>query len=177
MVARTNTPNIHLIGHSVLLKFGIQDACYQTCAVYRYFKLLENIGKRADMILMTMGNDNTAHLRTMTAQIGDVRNDEVNTQHFVIRERQTTVNDKDVLTILDYRHVLANLIETAQRYDFQFFLHKVVITFLYQSDSFHTAPVLGHSGANTLSGETLRKIIFSIDNLRRRFLSLFISVV
>ena len=130
MIPGADTADIHLIGHAVLLELGVQNTGNQSRAVHRNLELLEHIRQCTDVVLMSVRDDNTANLVLVTAQVGNVRNDQVDAQHLIIRERQTAVDDKDVLSVLNHRHVLTDLIESAERYNFQFFLHKFEITFL-----------------------------------------------
>ena len=123
MVTGTDALDLDLLGHAVLLKFGIENTGSQSGTINRDIQFLEHIRQRADMVLMSMGNHNAANLVSMTAQVGDIRDNQVNTQEFIVRECQAAVNHKDILSILNYRHIFADLIESAQRYNLQFFFH------------------------------------------------------
>ena len=121
----------NLLRHFMLGKLGFDDPAGQPGGVNRSIALTQHIRDRADMILMPMGDDITAQLVQVALEISRIRNDQINAQHIVIRESHTAVDHDDITAVLDYGHVFADLIQTAERYDFQFFLHNSFITFLY----------------------------------------------
>ena len=126
VIACLDAVDLDLLGHAVLLKLGTQDTCHQTRAIDRNIQLFEHIRQCTDVILMAVRDDNAAHLVLVPAQIRDIRNDQIDAQQIIVRKRHAAVNDKNVLSVLHDRHVLADLIESAQRYNLQFFFHKCV---------------------------------------------------
>ena len=82
---------------------------------------------------MAVRDDVAAQLVDIALEVGRIRDDEVYAEHVVVRERDAAVDDDDISAVLDHSHVLADLVETAERYDLQFFFHNGFITFLYQS--------------------------------------------
>ena len=54
-------------------------------------------------------------------QIGHVRDHEVDAVHIVLRKAESAVDNDDVLAVFQHGHVLADLIQTAERNDLQFF--------------------------------------------------------
>ena len=112
---------------NVLGEFGLDDAAGQTGRIDRRVAFAQNIRDSADVVLMAVRDDIAAQLVDVALEVGRIRDDEVYAEHVVVRERDAAVDDDD------HSHVLADLVETAERYDLQFFFHNGFITFLYQS--------------------------------------------
>ena len=75
------------------------------------------------MVLMAVGDENTADAVPVLDEVGEVGNDHVHAVHIVIRKPHADVHHDDVAAILVHGEVLADLVETAQRNDLQFFCH------------------------------------------------------
>ena len=120
----------HLLGHLVLGKLGVDDAAGQAGRIDGRVDLAQDIGNGADVILMAMGDEIAAQLFLVALEVGRIRDNQVHAQHVVVREGHAAVDDHDIAAVLDDRHVLADLIETAQGDNLQFFFHKFDITFL-----------------------------------------------
>ena len=67
------------------------------------------------MILVRMREYDSAH--PPVAQVRDVREDEVDAEVLVAREREARVDDHDVVAVLVDGHVLADFAEPAERHD------------------------------------------------------------
>ncbi len=61
------------------------------------------------MILVSVGDQERADLGRVLPQVGDVRNDEVDAEHLLVREHEPAVDDDDVVAVLEDVHVLADL--------------------------------------------------------------------
>ena len=123
--------HLDLLGHLMLGQLGFDDAAGQSGRVNRCIALTQNIRNSTDMVLMSVGDHIAAQLVQVALEVRCIRNDQVNAQHVVIRKGNAAVNNYDVIAVLDHRHVLTDLVQTAERYDLQFFLHNSIITFLY----------------------------------------------
>ena len=75
------------------------------------------------MVLVSMGDKDTPDLALIFNKIADIGNDHVDTVHVIVREAHAAVHDNNVVAILVNSQVLTDLIETAQRNNFQFFSH------------------------------------------------------
>ena len=69
------------------------------------------------MILVSVRQKDAADLLLVLFEVGDVRDDQVNAQHIFVRECDAAVHDDDVVAVLDHGHVLADLVQTAERGD------------------------------------------------------------
>ena len=130
-IARTHMVELDLLGHLMLGELCLDDAAGQARGIDRCIALAQDIRDCADVVLMAMRNDIAAQLVQVALEIGGVRDHQVNAQHIIVREGHAAVDDHDVVSVFDHGHVLADLIETAQRYNLQFFFHDCFITFLY----------------------------------------------
>ena len=80
------------------------------------------------MVFVTMGNDNTAYFIFVFYQVTHIGNDQVNAEHVVVRKCQTGIDNDNVITILDDRHVFADFTQTSQRNYEQLFLLSQFLT-------------------------------------------------
>ena len=120
----------------MLGELGLDDAAGQPSRIDRRVAFAQHIWDRADVILMTVRDDIAAQLVQVALEVGRIRYDQIHAQHVVVRKRDTAVHHNDIVPVFDHGHVLADLVEAAQRYDFQFFFHNIDITFLFSSDFF-----------------------------------------
>ena len=79
------------------------------------------------MVLMAVGDEKAADPRAVFDEVADVGNDAVDAVHVVPGEGHAAVHHDDLAAVFIGGHVLADLIETAQGNDFQFFCHRFEI--------------------------------------------------
>jgi hypothetical protein len=77
--------------------------------------LPEEVGKRADVVLVSVREDDGADVAAAVPQGAEVGEDEVDAQMLVPREGEARVDDHDPAVALDEGHVLPDLTETAER--------------------------------------------------------------
>ena len=75
----------------------------------------EHIRRRADVVFMSVGDEIRTHALSVTLQIGDIRNHQINAEHILSREDRAAVHNDDIIAIFKRRHVLADLAKTTQR--------------------------------------------------------------
>ena len=80
-------------------------------------RVLQDVRQRAGMILMAMRQHDGRDLVLVLEQIGDIRDDEIDAEHIVIREHEPRVDHEDLVIHLDDGHVLADFSEPAERDD------------------------------------------------------------
>src|SRR5919106_399877 len=81
----------------------------------RHADLSEEVRQRSHVILVAVREDDGAHVAAPLAEIAEVRQDEVDAQVLVARERKARVDDHDPFVGLDHHHVLADFAEPAER--------------------------------------------------------------
>ncbi len=86
-------------------------------------ELAEHPGKRAEVILVPVRDDDRLDLGRPLAQVGEVGQHEVDADHLRGREAQSHVDDDDPAVVFDDRHVLTDLAEPAERQDAQLAAH------------------------------------------------------
>ena len=82
-------------------------------------EVLQQIRKRTGMVLVAVGDDDTAELLLVFKNVGVVRKHQVDTGLGVIREHETGVDEHHVVAALEDRHVLADAVKAAERDDLQ----------------------------------------------------------
>ena len=80
------------------------------------------------MVLVPVGDEQPPQPGAILHQIRHIRYHAVDAVHIITGERHTAVHHDDLAAILVGGHVLADLIQTAKRNDFQFFCHKKITT-------------------------------------------------
>ena len=70
----------------MLLQLILNKSHGQPGRIYRHIDILKHIGQRPDMILVPVSDHKALHLAYIILQIGDIRNDQVNPQHIVLRK-------------------------------------------------------------------------------------------
>ena len=73
--------------------------------------------QKACMVIVGMGQEDAPQLVLIFLQIGDVGDDHVHAQQIFVGEGHAGVNDDHILAVFQNSHVLADLVETAQRDD------------------------------------------------------------
>ena len=72
------------------------------------------------MILVTVGQQNTADFILILFEVGDIRDNKVYTKHILIGKCETAVDYYDVVFIFKDGDVFSDLVQTAQKHDFKF---------------------------------------------------------
>ena len=117
----------------VLLQLQLDKPRREFRAVDGQVDLLEHIGDGADVILVAVGDEQTPQTAAVLHQIRHVGDDAVDAVHVVAGECHAAVHHDDPAVLIG-GHVLADLVQTAKRDDFQFFCHKIVNSpFLYKA--------------------------------------------
>jgi hypothetical protein len=75
------------------------------------------MGQSADVVLVTVGDEDGANAIRVLSEIGYVGNGEVDSGHVIFREEDSGVNDYDVVFVLQRHHVLSDFPQASQRND------------------------------------------------------------
>ena len=84
----------------------------------RNIELGEDVGQGANVVFVTVGDDDTPYHVLSLKQIADVRDYQVNAKHFLFREHKPGINDDDIIFILHHHHVLADFTQPTEGDDF-----------------------------------------------------------
>ena len=71
------------------------------------------------MILVAVRDHDPTQLVDALGHVRHVGNDQIDAQHLLVGEHESGIDEHEVVAILQDHHVLADLAETAQRYDGQ----------------------------------------------------------
>ena len=82
-------------------------------------EVLQKVRKRTGVVLVAVGDDDTAELLLVLQNIGVVGKHQIDTGLGVIREHEAGVDEHHVVAALEDRHVLADAVEAAERDDLQ----------------------------------------------------------
>ena len=108
---------LRLLEQPVFFQLALDQSQCHAGAINRHIDLFQQICQTADMVLVTVGNDDAANLVLVALHIGEIRNDNIHTGHIHIRKCQTAVQNEHVIAALKHGHVLSDLVQTTQRND------------------------------------------------------------
>jgi hypothetical protein len=119
IIVRLDEPEIGTVEQLTLLESGLEQALGQARAVDRDPQLIEEIGNRADVILVAMGDEDRTDVVGMLSQVTDIRQEHIDPEHVFFREPDPRIDDDDIVAIFEDDHVLADLAKAAKEHDFQ----------------------------------------------------------
>ena len=103
--------------HAPLFKFVLYDAHGEPCGEHRDIDLLKNIGQRAYVVLVPVGYDKALDLVDIVLKISGVRNDKIDSEHVVLRKRQSAVHNNNTVSILEGSDIHSDLLKPSERND------------------------------------------------------------
>ena len=115
----------------MLLQLQLNQTVRHGGAVDGAIDLLHAVGNGADVVLVAVGDEHTPELLLVGHQVGKVRDHQVHAVHVLLGEAHAAVHRDHVLAVLQDGDVLADLIQSAQRNNFQFFCQLIYSPFVY----------------------------------------------
>ena len=103
------------IEQAVLFQFFPHQRERELRAVYRHVEVAENVGDRADVVFVRVREDDRAHHALVLLQVGDVGDDDVDAEQFLLGKHQAGVDHDDVVAAAKSEHVHAELAQSAER--------------------------------------------------------------
>ena len=116
LIARLHAVQLRLEIKHMLIEFVLQNSERQSGPIYRHVQFLEQIRNPADMILMAVRQHNALDFIGIADKIGDIRDDEVDSQHVVVGEAETAVDDEHAVAVFEHGQVLSDFVKPAERY-------------------------------------------------------------
>lgn len=104
----------------VLFQFVADQSQCQLCSIDWNIDLFQYIRKGSDMILVSVGDHKSLNLGNIFLKIGYIRDDQIDSQHIILRERKSTVYHYNTVFILKSSDVHSDLFQTAKWYDLKF---------------------------------------------------------
>ena len=115
LVARRVGPQVRALESAELAQAMPGYRERQRRAIHRHVELPQEVGERADMVLVAVGQHHGPEALPVLAEVGEVRDDIVHPRHLVVGEEEPAIDRDDVVARLDQHHVEADLAETPQR--------------------------------------------------------------
>ena len=124
LVVRAGLDELRCLAEPVLVELGLDEREREARRDDRGdLDLAEEVRQASDVILVTVREDDCAHLSPF--EVADVREEQVDPEMLVAREREPGVDDEQLARGLVDGHVLADLAEAAERDDPQGVAHPV----------------------------------------------------
>ena len=105
---------LDLAGEAVLLELALNQPHRQAGRIHRQVYTLEQVGQRADVILVPVRNHNAADPVGVSLHKGKIGQHQVHAQHVAVRKGHAAVHNDHVILALKKRKVFTNLIQAAQ---------------------------------------------------------------
>ena len=112
---------LDLVRQLVLLQLELNQAVGHGGAMDGAVHLPHGVGNRTDMVLVAVGDEEAPQLLLVGHQIGKVRDHQIHAVHILLGKAHTAVHHDHVLAVFQHGNVLADLVQTAKRDNFQFF--------------------------------------------------------
>ena len=103
--------------HPVFLQFQVHQGQRQFRSVDVRRRLFQDIGRRADVVFMSVGKKIPPDMIPLAHQVGNIRNHQIHAQHVFLRENAAAVHDDDIVLVFEHIHVLSDFVHTAEGYD------------------------------------------------------------
>ena len=128
-------PGLHgdelgLLEEAVLLKLQLDEPRGQAGAVDGHVHLPEDVGHGPDMVLVSVGDEQSPDAVLVLDEVRHIGDHQVNAVHILVGEAHAAVDDDDLAAVLIDGHVLADLVEAAKRDDFHFFCQNFALLFV-----------------------------------------------
>ena len=115
--ARSNLDQLGVIEHLVLFKLALDVGQGELRAVDGHVQLGENPRQAANVVLVSVREDDATDLLFVLDQIGDIGDDDVHAKKLDLGEHQAGVDDENVVFVADGEAVHAEFAQSAERND------------------------------------------------------------
>ena len=110
-----------LVRQLMLLQLQLNEAVGHGGAVDGAVYLPHGVGDGADVVFVSVGDKEAPQLILVGNQIGEIGNYQIHAVHILLGEAHAAVHHNHVLAVFQHRNILADLVQTAKRDNFQFF--------------------------------------------------------
>ena len=118
-LARGNNVELRRGQYTVLPELSLDKTDSQPCSVYGNVHLFEQVGKSADVIFVTVGNDDTPYPVGVLLNVCKIGKNKVNAGHIAVGKSKSAVNDKYIVGAFKNGHVFAYFVKSAKGDNFQ----------------------------------------------------------
>ena len=112
---------LDLVGQPVLFQFQLDQSGGHGGAMDGAIDLPHQIGDGTDVVLVSVGDEQAPQFLLICRQVGKVGDHQIHAVHILFGETDAAVHHDHVLAVFQDGDVLSDLIQTAQRDNFQFF--------------------------------------------------------
>ena len=102
-----------LVQQAVLLQLQLYQARRHAGGVDGGVHVPQQVGDGADVVLVSVGQEDTPNALAVFDEIGKVRDDHIDAVHVVVRKSHAHVYEDHIPAVFVYGQVLANLVEAA----------------------------------------------------------------
>ena len=110
-----------VVKQSMLFQFVFDIGEGELRAPNRNIQFAKDPWQGADMVLVPMGENDAAYPLAVLNQIGDIGNNDIDTQQFSFGEHEAGINDDDIVAPADGHAVHSELAQAAERAQFAVF--------------------------------------------------------
>ena len=96
------------------LELDLDQPLGQLGGIDRRLKLGQQIGQRADMVFVAMGDNDAPYFSLPLQEIADIGNHQIDAQHFFFGEHESGVDDNNVILIFHDHHVFTDFTQPAE---------------------------------------------------------------
>ena len=83
-------------------------------SVYRKIQFAYKKRNGPDMVFVAMGYDEPRHAFPVSKKIAEIRDDYVDSEHFIFGEHQAGVDDGDGVSVFEHHHIKAYFTQTTE---------------------------------------------------------------
>ncbi len=130
-LARLAGDELGLVQEAVFLQLELDQTGGHAGGVNGDVHVPEQIGDGADVVLMSVGEEDAPNTVAVFDEVGKIGDNHVNAVHIVVGEAHAYVHDNHISAVLVDGQVFANLVQAAKGNNFQFFSHKSLETLLF----------------------------------------------
>jgi hypothetical protein len=103
------------IQQPVFLKLFADERQRELGSIYRNVQVAKDVGNTTDVIFMRVREDDRAYHTFVLLQVCDVRDNDVYAEQFLLGEHEPGINDDNVVTEAQCKHVHSEFAQSAQR--------------------------------------------------------------
>jgi len=104
----------------VFFQFVADQSQRQLGSIDWNIDLLQYIRQSSNMVLMSVSNHKALHFGNVFLKISHIRDNKINSQHIILRERKSAIHNYNAVFILKSGDIHSDLFQTAKWYDFKF---------------------------------------------------------
>ena len=105
-----NNLSTYIVDISMFTKLMLDQSHRQLRCIDRHIHLILNIWYRSDMVLMSVRNYKSLDLICVLLQVCDIRDNEINSEHLILRKCESTIHDNNTVLILKRGNVHSDLL-------------------------------------------------------------------